>query len=185
MSDELDKRVVRMEFDNSKFEKNVKQSQETLKKLDEQLEFKDGSKGIEKVEASLSHFQIVAFAVINRVTNKIIDLGVNFVKALSVDNISAGWTKFGQKTTSVATLAAQKIKIAGKEIEDAGEKMKVINDQLDKLNFFSDETSYNFTDMIDNIGKFTAAGRCLVRMHLLLQEQCINCLRHWVKGMFS
>ena len=161
MSDELDKRVVRMEFDNSKFEKNVKQSQETLKKLDEQLEFKDGSKGIEKVEASLSHFQIVAFAVINRVTNKIIDLGVNFVKALSVDNISAGWTKFGQKTTSVATLAAQKIKIAGKEIEDAGEKMKVINDQLDKLNFFSDETSYNFTDMIDNIGKFTAAGRSL------------------------
>ena len=161
MSDELDKRVVRMEFDNSKFEKNVKQSQETLKKLDEQLEFKDGSKGIEKVEASLSHFQIVAFTVINRITNKIIDLGANFVKALSVDNISAGWTKFGQKTTSVATLAAQKIKIAGKEIEDASEKMKVINDQLDKLNFFSDETSYNFTDMIDNIGKFTAAGRSL------------------------
>ena len=161
MSDELDKRVVRMEFDNSKFEKNVKQSQETLKKLDEQLEFKDGSKGIEKVEASLSHFQIVAFAVINRVTNKIIDLGVNFVKALSVDNISAGWTKFGQKTTSVATLAAQKIKMAGKEIEDAGEKMKVINDQVEKLNFFTDETSYNFTDMIDNIGNFTASGRSL------------------------
>lgn len=161
MSDELDKRVVRMEFDNSKFEKNVKQSQETLKKLDEQLEFKDGSKGIEKVEASLSHFQIVAFTVINRITNKIIDLGVNFVKALSVDNISAGWTKFGQKTTSVATLAAQKIKIAGKEIEDAGEKMKVINDQVEKLNFFTDETSYNFTDMIDNIGNFTASGRSL------------------------
>lgn len=161
MSDELDKRVVRMEFDNSKFEKNVKQSQETLKKLDKQLEFKDGSKGIEKVEASLSHFQIVAFAVINRITNKIIDLGANFVKALSVDNISAGWTKFGQKTTSVATLAAQKIKLAGKEVEDAGEKMKVINDQIDKLNFFTDETSYNFTDMIDNIGNFTAAGRSL------------------------
>ena len=161
MSDELDKRVVRMEFDNSKFEKNVKQSQETLKKLDEQLEFKDGSKGIEKVEASLSHFQIVAFTVINRITNKIIDLGVTFVKALSVDNISAGWTKFGQKTTSVATLAAQKIKLAGKEIEDAGEKMKVINDQVEKLNFFTDETSYNFTDMIDNIGNFTASGRSL------------------------
>lgn len=161
MSDELDKRVVRMEFDNSKFEKNVKQSQETLKKLDEQLEFKDGSKGIEKVEASLSHFQIVAFAVINRVTNKIIDLGVNFVKALSVDNIYAGWTKFGQKVTSVATLAAQKIKMSGKVIEDTSEKMEAINDQLDKLNFFSDETSYNFTDMIDNIGKFTAAGRSL------------------------
>lgn len=161
MSDELDKRVVRMEFDNSKFEKNVKQSQETLKKLDEQLEFKDGSKGIEKVEASLSHFQIVAFTVINRITNKIIDLGVNFVKALSVDNISAGWTKFGQKVTSVATLAAQKIKMSGKVIEDTSEKMEAINDQLDKLNFFSDETSYNFTDMIDNIGKFTAAGRSL------------------------
>ena len=39
--------------------------------------------------------------------------------------------------------------------------MEAINTQLDKLNWFTDETSYNFTDMADNIGKFTAAGRDL------------------------
>lgn len=161
MSEQLDERVVKLEFDNSKFEKNIKQTQKSLKEFDKQLQFKDGQSGIEKIEASFSHFQMVAFAVINRITNKIIDLGVALVKSLSVDNISAGWAKFGQKTTSVATMAAQKIKIAGKAIEDSAEKMEVINEQLEKLNWFTDETSYNFTDMVDNIGKFTAAGRSL------------------------
>lgn len=161
MSEKLDERVVKLEFDNAKFEKNVKQTQKSLKELDEQLAFKDGTDGIERVEASFSHFQIVAFTVISRITNKVIDLGVRLVKSLSVDNISAGWTKFGEKTTSVATMAAQKIKIAGRVIDDYSEKMEVINDQLDKLNWFTDETSYNFTDMVDNIGKFTAAGRSL------------------------
>ena len=161
MSETLDERVVKLEFDNAKFEKNVKQTQKSLEQLDETLAFKDGSDGIERVEASFSHFQVVAFTIISRLTNKLIDLGVTLVKSLSVDNIAAGWSKFGDKTVSVATMAAQKIKIAGKAIEDQAEKMEVINEQLDKLNWFTDETSYNFTDMVDNIGKFTAAGRSL------------------------
>ena len=161
MSEKLDERVVKLEFDNANFEKKVKQTQKSLEKLDDQLAFKNGTDGIQRVEATFSHFQMVAFAVLNRITNRAIDFGVQLVKSLSVDNITAGWTKFGEKTTSVATMAAQKIKIAGKVIDDYGEKMEVINEQLDKLNWFTDETSYNFTDMVDNIGKFTAAGRSL------------------------
>ena len=161
MSDTLDERVVKIEFDNSKFEKNVKQTQKSLEQLDEQLAFKNGSDGIERIEASFSHFQAVAFTIINRITNRVIDLGINLVKSLSVDNISSGWDKFGEKTVSVATMSAQKIKMAGKTLEDYDEKMEAINDQLDKLNWFTDETSYNFTDMVNNIGKFTAAGRSL------------------------
>lgn len=161
MSETLDERVVKLEFDNSKFEKNVKTTQKSLEQLDEQLKFKDGVDGIKKIEASFSHLEMVAFTIVNRITNRIIDLGVNLVKSLSVDNISAGWVKFGDKTVSVATMAAQKIKIAGKAVEDYSEKMEIINEQLDKLNWFTDETSYNFTDMVDNIGKFTAAGRSL------------------------
>ena len=37
---ELDKRVVEMQFDNAKFEKNVNQSMQTIDKLDEKLQFK-------------------------------------------------------------------------------------------------------------------------------------------------
>ena len=83
------------------------------------------------------------------------------VKSLSVDNISSGWAKFGEKTTSVATMMAQKIRIAGEEITDLGLKTEVVNKQLELLTWFSDETSYSFTDMVNNVGKFTAAGQDL------------------------
>lgn len=37
-----------------------------------------------------------------------------------------------------------------------GSQMDYVNSQMEKLNWFTDETSYNFTDMVNNIGKFTA-----------------------------
>lgn len=161
MSSNVDERVVKLSFDNKKFEENVNQSISTLDKFNDQLRFDNVSDGTARVEASFSAMEVAIFTVINRITNRIIDLGVQLVKSLSVDNITTGWVKFGQKTTSVATLAAQNIKIAGKSIDDYTQKMDVVNEQLQKLNWFTDETSYNFTDMVDNIGKFTAAGRDL------------------------
>lgn len=41
-------------------------------------------------------------------------------------------------------------------IQYQGSQMDYVNDQMRKLNWFTDETSYNFTDMVNNIGKFTA-----------------------------
>lgn len=161
MSEVLDERVVTLDFDNSKFEKNVKKSIASLKELDDQLAFKGADKGISKVEASISALSVVAMTVISRITNSVINLGTTLVKSLSVDNIASGWSKFGSKTTAVATMAAQTLRIAGKVIDDSTEKMKLLNEQLDKLNWFTDETSYNFTDMVETIGKFTAAGRDL------------------------
>ena len=161
MSSNVDERVVKLSFDNKKFEENVNQSISTLDKFNDQLRFDNVSDGTARVEASFSAMEVAIFTVINRITNGIIDLGVQLVKSLSVDNITTGWIKFGQKTTSVATLAAQNIKIAGKSIDDYTQRMDVVNEQLQKLNWFTDETSYNFTDMVDNIGKFTAAGRDL------------------------
>ena len=37
-------------------------------------------------------------ALVN-ITNQVVNLGIRMVKSLSVDNISAGWDKYGQKTT--------------------------------------------------------------------------------------
>ena len=83
---------------------------------------KNVSKSIEKVKLSFNAFQIVAISVIANITNRIVNLGIQFVKSLSVDNISSGWTKFGQKTMAVATMAAQRIRIAGKELTNYSEK---------------------------------------------------------------
>lgn len=41
-------------------------------------------------------------------------------------------------------------------IQYAGKQMEYVDAQLSKLNWFTDETSYAFLDMVSNIGKFTS-----------------------------
>ena len=160
MSD-VDKRVVQMDFDNKKFERNVKESTESIGKLKKSLNFDGVSNSIDQVSVKIKALEVVTTTAFVNITNRVVNLGIQMIKSLSVDNISAGWAKYGQKTTSVATMMAQNFKVAGKELTDTSEKMNVVTDQLERLNWFSDETSYSFTDMVDNVGKFIAAGQDL------------------------
>ena len=161
MIDDTDKHVVELDFDNKNFEKNTKKSMSTLDKLKEKLDFGSLTKDLDKFTVSISKSEVVMMSAIQNITNRVVNSGIMMLKALTIDNVTAGWEKFAQKTTSVATMAAQNIKIAGKELTDYSEKMSGINDQLNLLNWFSDETSYSFTDMVNNVGKFTAAGQDL------------------------
>ena len=168
MSTTIDERVVEMRFDNKQFESNVSTSMSTLKKLKESLKFTGATKGLEEIDAAskrvnmsglgsavdsvkakFSAMDVVAVTALANITNQAVNAGKRLISSLSVDQISAGWNKFGEKTTSVATLVAQ-----GNAIED-------VNKQLSLLNWFTDETSYNFTDMVSNIAKFTASGKGL------------------------
>ena len=159
--DNVDTKVVRMEFDNKQFEKNIKQTSKSLDNLKQSLDFKGVGDSLEKVKLKISALQVVATTFVATLTNKLINLSTVLVKSLSVDNIANGWAKFGDKTISVATMMAQKIRIAGKVIEDETEKLKVVNGQLELLAWFSDETSYSFTNMTDSVGKFIATGQDL------------------------
>lgn len=161
MSDTVDTRVVRMEFDNKQFEKNIKKTSQSLENLKQNLDFKGVSDSLNEVKVRISALEIAATTFVVNLSNRLANLAVMLVKSLSVDNISAGWSKFSEKTTSVATMMAQKIRIAGQEITDLGLKTEVVNKQLELLTWFSDETSYSFTDMVNNVGKFTAAGQDL------------------------
>ena len=166
MSREIDERVVEMRFDNAQFEHGVHESIDSLDELKKSLKFEDSSDGlkelqnattkfdtkpmataIETVSKKFSALEIAGITAISRLTDKAMSAGEQMLKSLTVDNVSAGWSKFGQKTTSVATLVAQ------------GYELTEVNDQLERLNWFTDETSYNFTDMVSNISKFTATGQ--------------------------
>ena len=48
-----------------------------------------------------------------------------------------------------------------KDLSYEGSQMDYITEVLEKLNWFSDETSYSFVDMTSNIGKFTSNGVAL------------------------
>lgn len=56
-------------------------------------------------------------------------------------------------------MSSEDFEKASKSMEDvvyAGSQMEYVDEQLQKLNWFTDETSYKFLDMVNNIGKFTA-----------------------------
>ena len=177
MSREVDERVVSMQFDNKQFETNVATTMSTLDKLEAKLNFKGAGKALDELDASaknvdLSHMgnavesievkfsamSVAAIAAINRIVNKAFDAGEKLIKSLSIDQITAGWTKYADKTTAVQTILAA-----------TGESMEYVNEQLSKMNWFTDETSFNFTDMTSNVGKFTSAGVDLDKAVLAMQ----------------
>lgn len=161
----VDERVVSMQFDNSNFEKNAQDSLRTIDKLEAGLKFAGAAVGLDKLQGAISSLsfnpitgaldivsnrfsalETMATGALMRLGGKIENFATTTLKAFTVDNLSAGWQKFSDKTTSVATLVSQ------------GNDLETVNKQLEKLNWFTDETSYNFVDMVSNIGKFTATG---------------------------
>lgn len=168
MSDMIDDEIVRMQFDNGQFEKNVSESMSTLDKLKEKLNFKgvaDSSEEELKRAANATERLAEKFenlhTVIGKTVDKIKDDLANAIertlKGFTVDNVTAGWSKYAEKSSAVATLVSQ------------GYELERVNKELEKLNWFTDETSYNFTDMIGNINKFTAAGQSLEEANIAMQ----------------
>ena len=168
MSQTIDERVVEMKFDNKQFEAGVQTSLSTLDKLKKGLDLDGAAKGfdqlsaaakkcdisalgrsVETVQAKFSALEIVAMTALSNITNSAMNAGKQLLSSLTIDQVSAGWEKFGNKTTSVGTLVSQ------------GYDLDTVNAQLERLNWFTDETSYNFTDMVSNIAKFTASGQDL------------------------
>lgn len=163
MSNVIDSRVVEMRFDNQQFEKGVQQSIGTLDKLKQSLNFSNVNvadkinlsgigTALSSVGEKFTAFEAIALGALTRIGAQAVELGERLVKSLSIDQLSAGWSKYEQKTGSVQTIMAA----TAKQFSDTGVQMDYVNQQLDKLNWFTDETSYNFVDMVGNIGKFTS-----------------------------
>lgn len=166
MSREVDQRVVELQFNNTNFEKNTKKSMDSIDRMMEKLQFKGAEKGFEKLDAAaekvdfatmnrsldtlqqkFSALDIMAATVLANITNKAMNAGEKLVKSLSLDQITAGWSKYAQKTASVQTI-----------MNATGKSITKVNQYLDKLMWYSDETSYGFTDMTASLGQLTAAG---------------------------
>lgn len=173
----VDKRVVQMEFDNEQFKKGTAETINALDRLTESLQFKEASKGITNIEKSLagislspiekgidtissrfSLFGNLAYNALNRISNKILDTAKSTTSFLSslgqMANASAGFAKYEETVEATQTIMAA----TASEFENTGEQMEYVSEQLDRLRWFTDETSYSFTDMASNIGKFTSAG---------------------------
>lgn len=172
MSQEVDSRVVEMRFDNANFEKNTRKTIASVDRLMEKLQFKGAEKGLEKLNAAakdvdfgpmdesltvlerhFSAFEIVAATALVNITNKFVNAGEKLVKSLSVDQVMSGWDKYTEKTGNVQTI----MNATGKSIDQ-------VNGYLNKLMWYSDETSYSFNEMTSALSQMTAAGGRINKM---------------------
>ena len=154
MNDKIDQRIVEMSFENAKFEKGIKQSQNSLKEFSKALknsEINDSFSGLDKSVSTLSSnfsmLEQIGIGVLRRIGESAVDAGTKLLKSLTVDQLTAGWSKYEQKTASVQTI----MNATGKSIDE-------VNGYLNQLMWFSDETSYGFTDMTAALAQMTSSG---------------------------
>lgn len=172
MSTTIDERVVSMKFDNKDFEKNVSTSLSTLDKLKQALSFKGASKGIEEVQSSIngirldalnqaidtinsrfSNLGIIGMTALQNIANQAISTGKQMLESLTVDPIKDGFSEYELKMGSVQTILN-----SARDAEGNSVGLDVVNEKLEELNKYADNTIYSFSDMTASIGKFTNAG---------------------------
>lgn len=166
MSTTIDERVVEMRFDNKHFEANVQTSISTLGKLKQSLDLNGAAKGLENindaakkcdmstlgksvetVKAKFSALEVMAMTALANITNSAINAGKRLASTFTVEPITTGFNEYELKMGSIQTIMA-----------GTGESLERVNEKLDELNLYSDKTIYSFSDMTQNIGKFTNAG---------------------------
>lgn len=172
MSQEVDERVVEMRFDNAQFEKNVHQTMQSLEQLNDSLRLDGAEKGFEKISdasakvdfdemqgaldnlsGKFSAVEVMGVAALSHIARQAVDTGERLVKSLSLDQVTSGWNKYAQKTASVQTI-----------MNATGKSIAKVNGYLEKLMWFSDETSYGFTDMTSALSTLTSTGGSIEKM---------------------
>ena len=169
MSTTIDEKVVEMRFDNRQFEKNVQVSMSTIDRLKQKLNLTGAAKGLENINAAakncnmnpllsavdtvrlkFSALEVMAVTALANITNSAVNAGKRIISALTIDPIKTGFQEYETQINAVQTILAN--------TQSKGTTIDQVNDALDELNKYADQTIYNFTEMTRNIGTFTAAG---------------------------
>ena len=169
MSNSIDKRVVKMEFDNRQFESGVKTSLSTIQRLKDSLNFRGASKSfenlnaaskkvdmqglgssVESVASKFSAMGIAGITALANITNSAVNAGRQLLRSLTIAPIKQGFDEYELKMGSIQTI-----------MMSTGASLKEVNEYLNELNIYADKTIYSFKDMTSNIGKFTNSGVAL------------------------
>ena len=169
MATNIDREVVEMKFDNTDFEKNAATSLSTLDKLKNAIKFENLAhpfskiteslkgvsfdpmvQGIETVQARFSMLDVAVATIVQNITNSVLGMARKITNDFVIAPVTTGFQEYETQINAVQTILSN-TKSKGTTIDD-------VNKALDELNLYADKTIYNFTQMTDNIGRFTAAG---------------------------
>lgn len=166
MARSIDNRVAQLTLENKQFEAAASQSLKTINKLDDAFKMADGVKGMKdlgdatknvnvegllnsanKIRVRFTAMEEAARQMIRSVTQDIYQQGKSLVKGLTIDQVTSGWNKYTEKLSAVTTL-----------MNATGKDLDTVNGYFDRLMWFSDETSYSFTEMGNALQTMVSAG---------------------------
>lgn len=125
MSASVDERIVQMKFENGQFERAAKESLGTMQQLKNGLNFEGAAKGIAEIGNSVknfsldamgsavqsvsdkfSHLDVVAFTVMQNITNNALAMGKKVVSAFTIDPIKTGFQEYETQINATQTILA-------------------------------------------------------------------------------
>ena len=167
----VDNRIVNLQFNNKEFESNVATSMKTLDELKKKLEITSDTdvdnineafntlagttlgnvaSSVSSLADRFSTLGIIGMQVISNITNSAMNLASTLTNAIAIDPIKDGLAEYETQIGSIQTILAN--------TSSKGTDLYEVNEALNELNTYADKTIYNFTQMTQNIGRFTAAG---------------------------
>lgn len=166
----VDNRVVEMEFDNKQFESGVSTTIKSLTKLKsglknlqgsektfdnigssaKKLQLEDVASAVQTIASRFSTLGVIATTTLANIATAAVNTGARLIKSFTLDPITQGFSEYELQLNSIQTILAN--------TRSKGTNLDQVNAALDELNTYADKTIYNFAQMTENIGRFTAAG---------------------------
>lgn len=164
----MDNRIIQMQFDNAKFERNIAQSQKSIEDLKEAMDFEETSRGLRRFSQGLDGLNFSGLTDnLQRLTDKFTGLGdageyvlsrirsafentargvESLIKSISIDQITVGQGKYDALNKSIQTIIAD-----GQVSEDQAYKV------MERVMAYTDQTSHNYSTMVGQISALRSA----------------------------
>lgn len=167
----IEERIVSMKFDGDQFLTGIQTSLAALDKLNSKLKMEDSVKGldgvgdaaqtnssklsaivngVENIGSKFKTMSVIGIAALTSITDRAVSAGLTLAKSLTINPIKAGFENYETQIKAVQTILAN--------TASEGTKIGDVNKVLAELNDYANKTVYNFSEMTQNIGTFTAAG---------------------------
>lgn len=161
MSNKVDERIVQMRFDNTQFENGIAQSIKSIQNLKDSLNFDNSiSSSLNSLGSSVdtiaSKFSVMGISTttwVAKIADSIGNLANGAIQNLT-KNVTAGYNRYNEMMESIQTI----MYATRNQWDDTDAQMDYVTEKIERLNWYTDETSYNLSDMTNSIGKFVSAG---------------------------
>lgn len=179
MSRDVTEKVVQARFDNQSYEKNAKKTLKTNKQLEESWKFKGSRKELKQFSKELDNINTEKFNkqldktdnIIVRINHRLKDeIKHSFLKdwadrikravnnavksIIGLQNAMEGWSKYETQITNIGGI----LNSVEKDYADHATALAAVTAEMEKLQWYTDETSFSFSTLSTGIKQFTTAG---------------------------